>query len=164
MNVKVPNYLINLIPKYEPTIRTRNNSIPSYKCWTNCFQNSFFSCTLNDWFNLDMNIRNSESISLFKCTLLSFVHPFLNSIYYIFDHKGLKFLTRLRLALIHLNAHRFRHNFQDYINPLCFCSLEPEDTSHYLLHCHHFLNHRANLMNSDNFESISDNVKKNVLS
>ena len=32
MNVKVPNYLINLIPKYKATIRTRNNSIPSYKC------------------------------------------------------------------------------------------------------------------------------------
>ena len=29
---KAPNYLINLIPKYEPTIRTRSNSIPSYKC------------------------------------------------------------------------------------------------------------------------------------
>ena len=28
MNEKAPNYLINLIPKYEPAIRTRNNSIP----------------------------------------------------------------------------------------------------------------------------------------
>ena len=32
INEKVPNDLINLIPKYEPTIRTRNNRIPSYKC------------------------------------------------------------------------------------------------------------------------------------
>ena len=38
MNEKAPNYLINLIPKYEPTIRTRNNSIPSYKCRTNCYR------------------------------------------------------------------------------------------------------------------------------
>ena len=51
MNEKVPNYLINLIPKYEPTIRTRNNSIPSYKCRTNCFKNFFFPSTVNDWFN-----------------------------------------------------------------------------------------------------------------
>ena len=71
MNEKTPNYLINLIPKYELTIRTRNNSIPSYKCPTNCFKNSFLPCTLNDWFNLDINIRNLESISLFKCRLLS---------------------------------------------------------------------------------------------
>ena len=87
MNEKVPNYLINLIPKYEPTIRTRNNSIPSYKCRTNCFKNSFIPSALNDWFNLDINIRNSESISLFKCRLLSFICPSQNSINNIFDPK-----------------------------------------------------------------------------
>ena len=119
-----------------------------HKCRTNCFKNSFFPSTLNDWFNLDINIRNSESISLFKCRLLSFICPFQNSIYNIFDPKGLKFLTRLRLGLSHLNAHRFWHNFQDCLNPLCSCSLEPEDTSHYLLHCHRFSNHWADLMNS----------------
>ena len=43
MKEKAPNYLINLIPNYEPTIRTRNDSIPSYKCRTNCFKHSFFS-------------------------------------------------------------------------------------------------------------------------
>ena len=42
MNEKAPNNLINLIPKYESTIKTRNNSIPSYKCRTNCFEHSFF--------------------------------------------------------------------------------------------------------------------------
>ena len=111
MNEKVPNYLINLIPKYEPTIRTRNNSISSYKCQTNYFKNSFFPSTVNDWFNLDINIRNSELISLFKCRLLSFIRPFQNSICKICDLKGLKFLTRLLLGLSHLNAHRFRNNF-----------------------------------------------------
>ena len=168
MNEKAPSYLINLIPKHETTIRARNNNIPLYKCRKNCFRNSFFSSTLNDWLNLDINIRNSEFITLFKCRLLSFIRPVQNSIYNIFDPKGLKFLTRLRLGLSHLNAHRFRHNFQDSLNPLCSCSLETEDTSHYLLHCHHFSNHRAHLMNSvksvcDNFESMSDKVKKNVL-
>ena len=32
MNEENPNYLIDLIHRYEPTIRTRNNSIPLYKC------------------------------------------------------------------------------------------------------------------------------------
>ena len=94
--------------------------------------------TLNDWFNLDINIRNSDSISLFKRRLLSFIRPFQNSIYNIFDPKELTFVTRLRLGLSHLNAHRFRHNFQDCLNPLSSCSLKPEDMPHYLLHCHHF--------------------------
>ena len=88
--------------------------------------------------------------------------------YNIFDPIGLKFLTRLRLGFSHLNEHRFRHNFQDCMNPLCFCSLEIEDTSRYLLHCHHFSQYRIDLMNSvklilENFESLSDNVKKDIL-
>ena len=36
-----------------------------------------------------------------------------------------------------LNEHRFRHNFKNYINPLCSCSLEVENTLHVLLHCLH---------------------------
>ena len=92
MNEKAPNYLINLIPEHEPTIRTRNNSIPSHKYRTNCFKHSFFPSTLNDWFNLDINIRHSESISPFKCRPLSFIRPVQNSIHNIFDPNGLKFL------------------------------------------------------------------------
>ena len=48
------------------------------------------------------------------------------------------------------------------------CSLDIEDTSHYLLHCHHFSQYRIDLMKSvksilENFESLSDNVKKDML-
>ena len=53
------------------------------------------------------------------------------------------------------------------MNPLCSCILEIEDTSHYLLHCHHFSQYRIDLMNSvkstlKNFESLPD-VKKDIL-
>ena len=86
----------------------------------------------------------------------------------LFDPIGLKFLTRLRLDFSHLNEHRFRNNFQDCMNPLCSCSLEIEDTWHYLLHCHHFNHIRIDLMNSvksvyDNFESLPDKDKKDIL-
>ena len=77
-------------------------------------------------------------------------------------------MTRLGLGFSHLNEHRFRHNLQDCTNSLYSCSLEIEDTSHYLLHCHHFSQYRIDLMNSvksilANFESLSDNVKKDTL-
>ena len=54
------------------------------------------------------------------------------------------------------------------MNPLCSCSLEIEDTSHFLLHCHQFCHYRIGLMNSvksilENFESLSDSVKKDIL-
>ena len=127
------NHLINLVPKSETNTRTRNNSIPTFNCRTNCFKYSFFPSTLNDWFNVDLNIRNSRSVSIFKSKLLSFIRPVQTNIYNIFDPKGLTFLTCLRLSFSHLNKHRFRHNFQDCLNPLCFSSLEL-DTSHYILH------------------------------
>ena len=80
----------------------------------------------------------------------------------------MKFLTRLRLGFSHLNERRFRQNFQDCLNPLCSCTLEIEETSHYLLHCHDFSQHCVDLMNSvksvfDNFKSMADIVKKDLL-
>ena len=139
--------------------------MPTFHCHTDCVKNSFFPFPLNDWYKLDGTIRNSESISILKSRLLSFIRPLENNVYNIFDPIGLKFLTRLRLGFSHLNEQRFRHNFQDCMNPLCSCSLEIEDTSHYLPHCHHFSQYRIDLMNSlksilENFESLSDNVKK----
>ena len=128
----------------------------------------FFPSTLNDWFNLDLNIRNPESISIFKNSLLSFIRPVQANINSTFDPKGLTFRTRMRSGLNHLNEHRFQHGFQDCLNPLCSCSLEIEDTSHYLLHCRHFSHHRVVLMNRvksicNNFDSMPDNVKEDLL-
>ena len=42
MAEKALNYLINLISKCDPTIKTRNNSIPAFQCRTDCFKYSFF--------------------------------------------------------------------------------------------------------------------------
>ena len=60
----------------------------------------FFPSTLNDWFKLDENIRNSESISIFKCRLLPFIRPVQSNVYHIFDPKDLKFLTGLNFVII----------------------------------------------------------------
>ena len=168
MKETAPTYLINLVSKFELIIRTKNNSIPAFNCRIDCFKYSFFPSILNDWFNVDSNIRNTESFSLFKSKLLSFICPVQRSIYNIFDPTGLKFLSILRLGFSHLNENRFRHNFQDCLNSLCSCSIEIEDTSRYLLHCHNFSHHRVDLMNSvisvcNNFGSIPGNVKNDLL-
>ena len=168
MKKEGPNYLINLIPKCEAAIRTRNNNFPTYNCRADCFKYSFFPSTLNNWFRLDINIRNSESISLLKSRLLSFIRPNQSNIYNIFDPIGLKLLTQLHLGLNHLNKHEFCHNFQDCLNPLCSCSLEIEDATQYLLHRQYFSNRHYDLMNSVKsiipfFESLTDNNKIDIL-
>ena len=168
MNEKAPNYLINLIPKRQHSIRTRHNHIPTYHCRTDCFQYSFFPSTLKDWFSLDNSIRNSTTISEFKNKLLFFIRPIQNNIFNIFDPNGIKLLTRLRVGFSHLNEHRFRHNMENCMNPLCACSLEIENDIHYLLHCHLFNHLRIDLMNSvksvcENFMTYNDNIKKDIL-
>ena len=113
MKKEVSNYLINLIPKCEKTIRPRNNHLPTYNCQTDCFNHSFFPSTLNDdWLSLDVNLRNTESISIFKSR--TFYSTRLKQNWQHFCPQGLKFLTHLRLCLSHLNEHRFRHNFHSF--------------------------------------------------
>ena len=108
---ETPNYLINLIPKIQQTTRTRINRMPTFHCRTDCFKNSFFPSTLNDWYKLDETIRNSESISIFRSRLLLFIRTRESNVFNIFDPIGLKFLTRLRLGFSHLYEHRFRHEW-----------------------------------------------------
>ena len=72
MKKKSPNYLINFIRKCEGTIRTRNSNFVTYNCRTDSFKYSFFPSTLNDWFRLDISIKISESILLFKSRLAAF--------------------------------------------------------------------------------------------
>ena len=107
MKEEATDYLKNLIPKRNLTIRTRNSHIPIFRCRTDCFKYSFFPFTLRDWFNLDDDIRNSESISVFKNRLLLFIRPVQNSVFNIFDPKRLKLLTWLRLGFSYLSEHRF---------------------------------------------------------
>ena len=46
-----------------------------------------------------------------------------------------KVLTRLRLGLSHLCEHKFKHSFQDTLNPLCSCGKEVETTFHFVISC-----------------------------
>ena len=105
MKEETPNYLIGLVSKFETSIRKRNSG-PAFNYRTDFFKYSFFPSTLNDWFDLDLNIKNSESISIFKSRSFSFIRPVQTKIYNIFDPKGLTYLTWLRLGLSHLNEHR----------------------------------------------------------
>ena len=88
--------------------------------------------------------------------------------YKIHNPIGLKFLNRLRLGLSHLNEHKFKHDFQDCINPLCSCSLGIESLSHFFLHCHCFTNICATFLDDlqpvdRNIPSFSDNELVDLL-
>ena len=50
----------------------------------------------------------------------------------------------------HLREHKFKHNFQDCLNPICSCGLDVESTSHFLLHCPTFNDERYTLLSTLN--------------
>ena len=120
-------------------------NIPHYYCKVDTFKNSFFPNFINEWNKLDDEITGATSFSLFKASLLKMGRSHANSTYRIHSPVGISLLTRLRLGLIHLNEHKFRHNFADCVNPLCSCSIKPETTLHFFLHCRNFLKIRRKL-------------------
>ena len=114
---------------------------------TKAFESSFFPYCAKAWTNLNEELRNIESIKTFKLSILDFVRTRESSVFSVHDINGLKLLTRLRLNFSHLNEHKFRHNFNDTINPMCSCGKEPETTLHYLLRCDFYSIYRLELLN-----------------
>ena len=142
-----PSYLKSLLPDKIMTLNpTRTDLYRSFFCHTDYFKNSFFPSTVLEWNKLSPEIRNSESVHIFKRKIKKGVSIDKCSIFNIHDPKGIKLLTRLRVGLSHLREHKFRHNFQNTLNPLCSCNLEPETTSHYLLRCSFYNNLRKSLL------------------
>ena len=146
-----------MIPKVLSTRTTRNyNNIPLFNVKHEYFRNSFFPSTVIEWNKLDNNIRNSESVSAFKKQILKFIRPSPNSTFNVHNPHGIKLLTRLRVGLSHLREHKFRHNFQDSLDPFCNCGRHIETTIHFFLHSN-YSNQRKTL-----FEKIS-NIKCSLL-
>ena len=83
-------------------------------------------------------------ITVFLKTLLvlTFFRPSPNSVYDWQNPKGIKFVTRLRLGLSHLQEHKFKCNFQGSLNPIRHCGRDVESTSHLLFYCPMFTTKR----------------------
>ena len=59
---------------------------------------------------------------------------------------------RLRLKFSHLNERKFRHGFNDTINPMCACGTEVENIEYFLLLCQFYSTLRLELF--ENLEKI----------
>ena len=117
--------------------------------WNTTFSRTLFSLIIIEWNKLDWEIKNSESIVTFKKRILSFIRPSANSTFNCHNPRGIKLLSRLRLGLSHLREHKFKHSFQDSLNPFCSCGKgEVESSSHYLLHCSNYSEERLALLNT----------------
>ena len=93
----------------------------------NFFKSSFASI-ITEWNNLDLLFRKSESFSVFKTNILKFIQPSSISVYKGHNPRGSCLITILGLSLnlSHLRENKFKHSFQDTINPLCSCRNDVE--------------------------------------
>ena len=82
--------------------------------------------------------------------LVKIIWPIPNLAFKISNPLAFKLITRVWLGLSHLNEHRFNHNFDDCISPLCTCSLDIESTVHYFLHCNYYNSARISHLNDLN--------------
>ena len=130
------------------TRAAKKNLLTTLPSRTLSFSNTFFPYCINEWNKLNDNLRNANSIYKFKNYLTKFIKVKENCMFSISDPLCLKLLTCLRLNFIHLNEHKFRHNFRDTVNPMCSCGTGIETTDHYLLCCHNFaLVYRSSFLN-----------------
>ena len=124
------------------------------------FKNSFFPSTIIEQNKLNSNIRNSETLNIFKSKTLKFIRPTANSIYGCHNSIGVKKLTRLQLRLSHLREHKFKHSLQNPLNPLCSDGKEVETTFRFLLPCPSYSDERLTLLSK--IININPNILENT--
>ena len=93
-------YLFELIPTARQAYMTRHkNSVLLFNVKHDYFKNSFLPSTVIEWNKLGSNIRNSESLALFKKCILAFIRPFENSTFQ-YHNPNYKVTARVKSALI----------------------------------------------------------------
>ena len=75
-------YLSDIIPSTTGRYSSRNtNNIPLVRVNNNYFTRTFFPSTITEWNKLDLSIRNSDSLHIFKGRLLQLATPLENSVF-----------------------------------------------------------------------------------
>ena len=69
INIGIPKYLTDFIPKREIGYNIRNRNKSFFHCRTESFKNSFFPYTIEAWYSLDPSIINPNSLEVNYCLL-----------------------------------------------------------------------------------------------
>ena len=147
VNGILPDYLHSCIGFFSQNkYPLRSVSSGKLKCIpsrTKSFSKTCFPLCIEEWNKLNPEIRNAKSIYKFKKSIIT--EKLENSLYNVNDPIGVKLLTRLRLQFIHLNEYKFRHGFNDTVNPMCPCGTDVETTENFLLRCSCFSTQKSEL-------------------
>ena len=130
-------YLLILIPTRRFLYSNQNiHKIPILNAKYNFIKNSFFPLTIIERNKLDPHLKKYERISVFKGNILKFIRSSPNSVYNCHNPKRDCLIARTGL---NLREHKFKHGFQNTLNPLRGCGNDVELTQKLLLHCLKFV-------------------------
>ena len=87
---------------------TSSKTISSYNHWMEQFR----SFGTQEYFIFD-----------FKNSILKFIRTSPSNVFNCNNYKGIRLITQLRVGMNHLRKHKFKHNFQDCLNPICISNL-----------------------------------------
>lgn len=133
-SILTPSYLTSLVPltRNESTGRVLRNhaniSTPSDRLTT--YNNSFFPSTISAWNALPAAVRTPPNISSIKhhnhtTTPITYISKS--------NLRASIIYCQMRYSCSPLNDHLFRRHI--FTDPTCPCSLAPETTCHFFLHC-----------------------------
>jgi hypothetical protein len=136
LNGPCPPHISNILPHLVANLTTYNlrnrQKIRPKFCRLNSSLKSFFPRTTRDWNLLPEETKLANSIHIFK--RLIHTTESVNPYYLLHKGRGGIYLSRIRMGLSGLNAHRFTYNMIP--SPDCsYCKNEPETTIHYLWLC-----------------------------
>ena len=138
------------------TVTTALNNVTTF-CRTEISRKSCIPSSISAWNSLDIELRNSPSLSSFKYQLKKTQN---NSIVPTYYKVGSRYISVLHARIRNNCSNLF---FDLYINhlspsPTCSCSEEVEDAEHYFFRCSHFINERIALFRSTrNFNPLNVN-------
>ena len=112
---------------------------------TDKYKSRFYPNCQSEWENVDLEIRTALSLAFFRAKISRIICTTPKQVYGVHNPKRLATLTQLRVGLSELNYHKFRHNFNTTINPLCPINDGVEDTEHFMLHFHSYQLQRNSL-------------------
>ena len=137
----------------------------NFKLKHNFLKNSFFLSTISEWNKLNTS-HNPEEIKLITRLPLHKKWGFplrISSVKFSphllkkFIMENFIFLFSVRLGFSHLSKHKFKYNFQEFLNPLCDCVASE---THFFLHSLLFTNERYTLLST--ISSIDCNLLNNT--
>ena len=148
----LPEYMQALFPplvgnRNNPYMLRNNNNFVTVTRRTQLYSKSFIPSAVSEWNNLDDDIKNSSSLSIFKYKLKQkFKSPIVPSYFHVGDRVLNVMHTRIRNFCSNLNADLHSNNLSD--SPNCRCGQPIENAEHYLLQCSQFTTQRIRMFHA----------------